>query len=163
VCTPEECRRAQPPPRRLQLPPPPAGIARALPGPRTRPRLQGIAWRRLACAFPRAPDTTERPGSTAPRRFSRPLPTQTKTSPSPKIHPIYSVRPARTRCGGYTTTPWVTAAAPRWRWRSQVMSCVLRHTPSGKRHASCGGFARACGLGADWRPGVFLLREAIAS
>jgi hypothetical protein len=34
-----------------------------------------------------------------------------------------------------------------------VMSYVLRHTPSGKRHASCGGFARAYGLEADWRPG----------
>jgi hypothetical protein len=38
--------------------------------------------------------------------------------------------------GGYTTTPWPTAAAPRWRRRSQVMSYVLRHTSSGKRHAS---------------------------
>jgi hypothetical protein len=37
-------------------------------------------------------------------------------------------RLGRTRCGGYTTTPWATAAAPLWRRRSRVMSCVLRHT-----------------------------------
>jgi hypothetical protein len=48
---------------------------------------------------------------------------------------------------------WATAAAPLWRRRSRVMSCALRHTPSGKRHASCGGWARAYGQEADRRPG----------
>jgi hypothetical protein len=63
-------------------------------------------------------------------------------------------RLGRTRCGGYTTTPWATAAAPLWRRRSRVMSCVLRDTPSGKRHASCGGaWARAYAQEADRRPG----------
>jgi hypothetical protein len=65
----------------------------------------------------------------------------------------------RTRCGGYTTTPWATAAAPLWRRRSRVMSCVLRHTPSGKRHVSCGGWARAYGQEADRRPGRSAERE----
>jgi hypothetical protein len=73
-------------------------------------------------------------------------------SGTPTPRPEARGRLARTRCGGYTTTPWATAAAPRWRRHLQVMSCVLRHTPSGKRHASCGGFARAYGLEADWRP-----------
>jgi hypothetical protein len=59
--------------------------------------------------------------------------------------PGSGVRPGR--------TPWPTAVAPRWRRRSQVISYVLRHALSGKRHASCGGYARAYGLGADWRPG----------
>jgi hypothetical protein len=61
---------------------------------------------------------------------------------APTPRPEARGRLARTRSGGYTTTPWPTAAAPRW-----------RHTPSGKRHASCGGNARAYGLEADWRPG----------
>jgi hypothetical protein len=62
---------------------------------------------------------------------------------------------ARTRSGGYTSDNAMAdgSCAPRWRRRSQVMSYVLRHTPSVKRHASCGGFARAYGLEADWRPG----------
>jgi hypothetical protein len=34
------------------------------------------------------------------------------------------------------------------------MSCALRHTPSGKRHASCGGCARAYGHGPETRPQV---------
>jgi hypothetical protein len=60
--------------------------------------------------------------------------------------------------GAPTPRPETRGRLARTRWRrcSQVMSCVLRrHTPSGKRHASCGGFARACayGLEADWRPG----------
>jgi hypothetical protein len=50
-----------------------------------------------------------------------------------KARPTKHGRLGRTRCGGYTRTPWATAAAPLWRWRSLVrMSCALRHTPSGK-------------------------------
>ena len=75
-------------------------------------------------------------------------------SGAPTPRPEARGRLERTRSGGYTTTPWPTAVAPRWRRCSQVISYVLRHTLSGKRHASCGGYARAYGLEADWRPGL---------
>jgi hypothetical protein len=46
------------------------------------------------------------------------------------------------------------SCAPLAATRSRVMSCALQHTPSGKRHASCGGGARATDRQeADRRPG----------